>query len=98
VTYFCYDWHPHYDTEALRNASDSRQPGTTSGSLPFAWDKVAEIPCDPVRRSKAHRSVVIGRIRREPAVAASDSDSRPNGRGSEPILLADPAINRPARR
>jgi 4-amino-4-deoxy-L-arabinose transferase-like glycosyltransferase len=76
VTYFCYDWHPHYDTEELRNASDSRQGGTTSGKLPFEWEKVAEIPCDPVKRGLAHRSVVIGRVRR-PIVATAPAINPP---------------------
>ena len=100
VTYFCYDWHPHYDTEELRNAGDSRQAATTSGKLPFAWEKVAEIPCDPVKRDKAHRSVVIGRVRRGPVAAHSPTQAARDSADvlPEPILVADPAISRPVRR
>jgi hypothetical protein len=76
VTYFCYDWHPWYDTEQMRNASDSRTPGSTPGKLPFEWEKLAEIPCDPVKRGLSHRTVIIGRVRHR-TVAEQPAANRP---------------------
>ena len=71
VTYFCFDRRPG-DTDELRAASDDRTPLTTPGKLPFEWEVVAEIPCDPVNREVHHRTVVVGRVRRASVAAAQD--------------------------
>ena len=38
VTYFCYDWHPHYDTDELRHASDS--PSTSTIGVQFMAEPI----------------------------------------------------------
>jgi 4-amino-4-deoxy-L-arabinose transferase-like glycosyltransferase len=63
VTFFCFDRRPG-DTDQMRSGSDNRIGMTTPGTLPFEWDTIAEIPCDPVKRSQHHRTVVVGRVRR----------------------------------
>ena len=68
VTYFCFDRRPD-DTQQARTAGDGRYSWLTPGELPFAWEKIAEIPCDPVRRPAAHRSIIIGRVRRTTELA-----------------------------
>jgi 4-amino-4-deoxy-L-arabinose transferase-like glycosyltransferase len=69
VTYFCFDRRPA-DTPQDRAGNDDRLGAHTPGVLPFAWEKIADIPCDPVKRSEAHRWVVIGRVLRTERVAA----------------------------
>jgi hypothetical protein len=77
VEYFCFDRRPG-DTAEDRAGNDDRLGAHTPGVLPFAWEKIAEIPCDPVKRSVAHRSVIVGRVLRPvKAAAASVSVSRP---------------------
>ncbi len=68
VEYFCFDRRPG-DTPESRSGSDARVPFSTPGTLPFAWEEVATIPCDPVQREVHNRSVVIGRVVRPPAMA-----------------------------
>jgi hypothetical protein len=75
VTYFCFDHRPQ-DTPEDRAGNDDRLGAHTPGVLPFAWEKIAEVPCDPVKRGQAHRSVVIGRVRRSELVAGENA-SRP---------------------
>ena len=78
VTIFCFDRRPG-DTPEDRAGNDDRLGAHTPGRLPFAWEKIAEIPCDPVRRSEAHRSVIIGRVRRN-VVVAQQPDVTPPAR------------------
>ena len=62
VTWFCFDWHPLY-----ADPPDSGSDGSTAGNtprLPFEWDEVARIACDPVKRPYPTRTVVVGRSRR----------------------------------
>ncbi|REK13017.1 MAG: hypothetical protein DWQ37_10355 [Planctomycetota bacterium] len=66
VEYFCFDRRPT-DTAEARSTSDGRLSSTTSGTLPFEWEEVAEIACDPVHRDVPSRTVVIGRVRRQPS-------------------------------
>jgi 4-amino-4-deoxy-L-arabinose transferase-like glycosyltransferase len=64
VTYFCFD----------------RKPGEfVEGAVPFAWDEVARIGCDPTKRADNTNTVVIGRVRRQ-SVLAGSSVSRPEPR------------------
>ncbi len=72
VEYFCFDRRPG-DTSESRSGSDARVPFSTPGTLPFQWEEVATIPCDPVQREVHNRSVVIGRVVR-PTVVASMPD------------------------
>ena len=76
VEYFCFDRRPG-DTADLRSTSDGRSSTTTPGTLPFEWEEVACIPCDPMHREVPSRTVVIGRVRRpddrQPAIAHGDS-------------------------
>jgi hypothetical protein len=76
VAYFCFDRRPG-DTPDDRAGNDDRLGAHTSGTLPFAWEKIAEVACDPVKREQAHRTVVIGRVRRDPRVAVQSAVSRP---------------------
>lgn len=68
VTYFCFDRRPG-DTELARTTSDGRLSSTTLGTLPFEWDEIERIGCDPVRRAFHNRTVIIGRVRREKTIA-----------------------------
>jgi hypothetical protein len=43
----------------------------TPGTLPFEWDEVARIECDPVRRKVHDRSVIVGRVRRTNRIAGA---------------------------
>ncbi len=62
VEYFCYDLHPGYfDPPDSSRTTDL--PGATA-RLPFEWDRIGRITCDPVKRENPHSTVVIGRIRR----------------------------------
>ena len=78
VTYFCFDRRLG-DIELARNSSDGRISEITSGALPFEWDEIARIACDPVRRAQHVRTVVIGRVRREQSIAGP-SATRPGRR------------------
>ena len=75
VTYFCFDHRPS-DTDQWRSTNDGSPSPSTPGTLPFAWDKIAEIPADPVKRGEAHRTVIIGRVRKLETATRSDT-SRP---------------------
>ncbi|MGD9722371.1 MAG: ArnT family glycosyltransferase [Pirellulales bacterium] len=79
VEYFCFDRRPG-DTAEDRAGNDDRLGAHTPGVLPFAWEKIAEIPCDPVKRGVPHRSVIIGRVRRPAEAAGGLSVSRPGRR------------------
>jgi 4-amino-4-deoxy-L-arabinose transferase-like glycosyltransferase len=71
VTYFCFDRRPG-DNDLMRTSGDGRYATTTAGKLPFEWDEIAEIPCDPVNRKEHGRTIVVGRIRRFPILARPD--------------------------
>jgi 4-amino-4-deoxy-L-arabinose transferase-like glycosyltransferase len=60
--YFCFDLHPGY-FDPPDSASPVDPPGATA-RLPFEWDRIAQINCDPAKRENPHNRVVIGRIRR----------------------------------
>jgi 4-amino-4-deoxy-L-arabinose transferase-like glycosyltransferase len=75
VEYFCFDRRPG-DTDQSRSGSDARVPFSTPGTLPFEWEEVASIPCDPVQRPVHNRSVVIGRRVRSKMIATSDAPVR----------------------
>jgi hypothetical protein len=68
LVYFCFDYRLG-DGPELRTTGDGRGSRPVLGTLPFAWEKVAEIPCDPVNREQPHRSVIIGRVRRGELIA-----------------------------
>lgn len=63
VTYFCFDRRPG-DTPQARATSDGRLSTTTPGTLPFEWEEVARIECDPRHRAVHDRTVIVGRVRR----------------------------------
>ncbi len=69
VEYFCFDRRPG-DTPEVRSTSDGRLSTTTPGTLPFEWEEVACIPCDPMHREVPSRMVVIGRVRRPEMIAS----------------------------
>jgi hypothetical protein len=61
VTYFCFDLHVG-DNVWYRSDGRGRRWTKTSSMLPFAWEPVATIPCDPLRKSGADMTVIVGRI------------------------------------
>jgi 4-amino-4-deoxy-L-arabinose transferase-like glycosyltransferase len=65
MAYFCFDHHPG---EPIQRRALSM--------LPFEWDMVAQINCDPVHRDEPQRTVIVGRIRRA-EMLAQPSVSRP---------------------
>jgi 4-amino-4-deoxy-L-arabinose transferase-like glycosyltransferase len=74
VTWFCFDWHPLY-----ADPPDSGSDGSSAGStprLPFEWDEIARIACDPVKSAHPTRTVVVGRIRRGETLAEPSGQSR----------------------
>jgi 4-amino-4-deoxy-L-arabinose transferase-like glycosyltransferase len=75
VEYFCFDRRPG-DTDQSRSGSDARVPFSTPGTLPFEWEEVAAIPCDPVQRPVHNRTVVIGRRVRAKMIATSAAPIR----------------------
>lgn len=77
VEYFCFDRRPG-DTLESRSGSDGRVPTSTPGTLPFAWEEVVEISCDPVQRDVHNRTVVIGRRVRPRMLANVPSETREN--------------------
>jgi hypothetical protein len=52
LAFFCFDHHPG----ELAQTRDLKR-------MPFAWDVVAEISCDPLNRTEPPKVVVIGRVR-----------------------------------
>jgi 4-amino-4-deoxy-L-arabinose transferase-like glycosyltransferase len=77
MTYFCFDRHGS-DTAEVRSTGDGRFSENTSGTLPFEWEKITEIPCDPTKRDDNWRSVIIGRVRKPVRLAAPPA--------SQPVL------------
>lgn len=75
VEYFCFDRRPG-DTDQSRSGSDARVPYSTPGTLPFQWEEVATIHCDPVQRPVHNRTVVIGRRGRAKMIATSAAPVR----------------------
>lgn len=61
ITYFCFDLHLG-DSNWFRSDGRGRRWGKTSGMLPFAWEPVMAVPCDPMRRTSADMTVIVGRI------------------------------------
>ncbi len=61
ATYFCFDLHQG-DNPLKRANGRGRKWARTLGTLPFAWEQIDKIPCDPIRRDKTSTTVVIGRI------------------------------------
>ena len=61
VEYFCYEQHAG-DSAQVRASGRGRTWSSTSGTLPFRWEQVAWIPCDPHNRQRPIISVVVGRV------------------------------------
>jgi hypothetical protein len=81
VDYFCFDVH-RGDTPERRANGRGRQWHSTSGTLPFAWEMVAEIPCDPLRRADPDVTVVIARRKRASDASAGTTAVLPNMGGA----------------
>ncbi len=79
LEYFCFEHHQS-DTDQQRQNGRGRTWATTSGSLPFRWERVAWIPCDPGRRENPVISVVVGRIIR-PGEAGENGTARATEKG-----------------
>jgi 4-amino-4-deoxy-L-arabinose transferase-like glycosyltransferase len=61
LTYFCFDLHAG-DNVWFRNDGRGRQWTKTLGILPFTWEPVMVIPCDPQRKQNADTTVIVGRV------------------------------------
>jgi len=61
VDYFCFAHHRN-DTPQRRAEGRGRTWSTTPGTLPFAWQEIARVPCESRLRSVHHNTVIIGRI------------------------------------
>ena len=59
--YFCFDLHVG-DNVWQRSHGRGRRWAKTQGMLPFAWEPVACIPCDPMRKNNASMTVIVGRV------------------------------------
>ncbi len=60
LEFFCFEQHAG-DSPERRHSGRGRTWKWTPGSLPFRWEQVAWIPCDPNRRENPTISVVVGR-------------------------------------
>jgi 4-amino-4-deoxy-L-arabinose transferase-like glycosyltransferase len=70
--YFCFEQH-RGDNQRVRFNGRGRTWNTTPGSLPFEWQQVAWVPCDPNQRVNPTISVVVGRIVAKPSAAGLES-------------------------
>ncbi|HWC88626.1 MAG TPA: hypothetical protein VG433_03205, partial [Pirellulales bacterium] len=61
ATYFCFDLHQG-DSPLKRANGRGRRWARTLGTLPFAWEQIENIPCDPIRRNRIATTVIVGRI------------------------------------
>jgi 4-amino-4-deoxy-L-arabinose transferase-like glycosyltransferase len=76
VTYFCFDRRPE-DTPQRRTNGRGRVNEYTPGTLPFAWEEIARIPCGRTLRDDPGFCVIVGRVKREAATArANRSDDK----------------------
>ncbi len=64
VTYFCFDVVPSATPE-VRSMGRGRSWELTHGTLPFEWQEVARVVCDPRVSDTPRRTVVIGRVVRD---------------------------------
>jgi 4-amino-4-deoxy-L-arabinose transferase-like glycosyltransferase len=64
VEYFCFDQHPE-DTPEWRCNGRGRTWGLTPATLPFGWEEIDRVPCDPRTRGERSVNVIIGRVRRD---------------------------------
>ena len=69
VVYFCYDLHKG-DTSEVRLNGRGLYWEETPGTLPFAWEPVAELNADRTHETDPEVRVVIGRILRTPGSVA----------------------------
>lgn len=60
-SYFCFDKHQG-DNPLKRANGRGRKWARTLGTLPFEWEEVAVIPCDPISRKKTATTVVVGQV------------------------------------
>ena len=93
VQYFCFEQHRN-DTAVLRDNGRGRSWTTTSGRLPFAWEQIAWIPCDPGARVNPVIAVVVGRIATaaKPGDFPSAGQAQPSGEASRlPSAAARPS-------
>jgi hypothetical protein len=78
IEYFCFDWH-RGDTPEQRRTEFGQLRWKTPGTLPFAWEEIARVPCDRRIDRESTAEVIIGRVLRdesEPQVAGRDPDPR----------------------
>lgn len=68
--YFCFDW-CRGDTPERRVQSRGILYELVPGTLPFQWEKVAFIPCDPSQTDRPKNGVFIGRVIRDPGTTAA---------------------------
>ena len=76
VEYFCFEQHPGDNAEVRQNGRGSYW-GTTSGTLPFRWVRVAALPYTPYRDQDPAKCMIVGRIVRESVAAAGGQSAEP---------------------
>jgi hypothetical protein len=84
VRFFCFEHH-RGDTAQVRANGRGMYWGTTSGTLPFAWEEVIRIPCDRNVRDDPEVTVVVGRILEAAGQIAEAKPAGHSSSGSENI-------------
>jgi 4-amino-4-deoxy-L-arabinose transferase-like glycosyltransferase len=78
VTYFLMEW-SYGDTPELRSMGPGLFDPPTPGTLPFTWERVAFLQCDPDKNDDPRSGVILGRV-----VSTTQTAANGNPRGSEP--------------
>ena len=73
ATYFLMEWSLG-DTAEWRSYGAGLPEAPAPGALPFAWERVAFLPCDPDKTDNPVSGVILGRVL-SPEQAAAKSDS-----------------------
>ncbi len=76
VTYFYMEW-SYGDTPEWRSMGPGLFDPPTPGTLPFKWEKIAFLSCDPDQNNNPHSGVILGRVIREDQAAIN---SKPKDR------------------
>ncbi len=74
VTYFFMEWSLG-DTAEWRSFGPGLPAPPAQGALPFAWERVAFLPCDPDRTDKPVSGVILGRMLSPGQAAAKKIES-----------------------
>ncbi len=90
VEYFCFDEHLG-DNPLRRFNGRGRKWDRTLGLLPFEWEAVERIPCDPILHGKATTTVVVARVVRRADEQPEASQTAEHTGGGTLLDHDDPA-------